>query len=114
MTNAALTFRDLRLRSVVVPLARPPFTRVVTIEEAAFLLLDLETEEGITGRAYLFGYSPAGNACFVPALGSRGTRMRWKSTPSMFKTRINTDESRYRQSHGKNYGTDHWFRVRGH
>ncbi len=68
MTDTALTFRDLRLRSVVVPMARPLVTRVVTIEAAAFLLIDLETEEGVTGRAYLFGYSAAGNACFVPAL----------------------------------------------
>ncbi len=68
MTNAVLTFRDLRLRSVVVPMARPLVTRVVTIEEAAFILLDLETEEGVTGRAYLFGYSAAGNACLMPAL----------------------------------------------
>ena len=68
MTDAALTIRDLRLRSVVVPLARPLVTRAVTIDKAAFLLLDLETEEGVTGRAYLFGYSAAGNACFVPAL----------------------------------------------
>ncbi len=68
MTNAALTFRDLRLRSVEVPLARPLVTRVVTIDKAAFVLIDLETEEGVTGRAYLFGYSGAGNACFMPAL----------------------------------------------
>ncbi|MDA1090987.1 MAG: mandelate racemase [Proteobacteria bacterium] len=68
MTNAALTIRDITLRSVVVPLARPLVTRVVTIDNAAFLLIDLETEEGITGRAYLFGYSAAGNACFAPPL----------------------------------------------
>ena len=68
MTDAALTIRDLRLRSVVVPLKRPLVTRVVTIDKAAFVLIDLETEEGVTGRAYLFGYSLAGNACFVPPL----------------------------------------------
>jgi mandelate racemase len=68
MTAAALTIRDLSLRSVVVPLPRPLVTRVVTIDKAAFVLIDLETEEGVTGRAYLFGYTLAGNACFAPAL----------------------------------------------
>jgi len=68
MTDAALTIRDLRLRSVAVPLKRPLVTRVVTIDKAAFVLIGLETEEGATGRAYLFGYSLAGNACFVPPL----------------------------------------------
>ncbi len=68
MTTDALTIRGLKLRSVVVPMARPLVTRVVTIENAAFLLIDLETEEGVTGRAYLFGYSAPGNACLAPPL----------------------------------------------
>ncbi|MCH8036740.1 MAG: mandelate racemase [Proteobacteria bacterium] len=61
MTHPKLTIRGLTIRSVLVPLARPLVTRVVTIERAPFLLLDLQTEEGITGRAYLFGYIPRGN-----------------------------------------------------
>jgi mandelate racemase len=61
MTLPKLTIRDLALRSVMVPLARPLVTRVVTITRAPLLLLDLLTEEGITGRTYLFGYIPRGN-----------------------------------------------------
>ena len=68
MTGGGFTIRGLSLRSVVVPMARPLVTRVVTIEKAAFVLIDLETEEGITGRSYLFGYSKAGNDCFLPPL----------------------------------------------
>ena len=68
MTGDALTIRRLKFRSVVVPMARPLVTRVVTIEAAAFILIDLETEQGVTGRSYLFGYSAAGNACLMPAL----------------------------------------------
>ena len=62
MTHPRLTIRDLAIRSVVVPLKRPLVTRVVTSERAPLLLLDLQTEEGVTGRAYLFGYIPRGNA----------------------------------------------------
>ena len=62
MTHPKLTIRDLTIRSVVVPLKRPLVTRVVSIARAPFLLLDLQTEEGVTGRAYLFGYVPRGNA----------------------------------------------------
>jgi len=76
MSGDTLTIRGLKLRSVVVPLRRPLVTRVVTIDRAAFVLLDLETEEGVTGRAYLFGYSLAGNACFMPALGWLGDAMK--------------------------------------
>ncbi len=61
MTHPKLTIRDLTIRSVVVPLKRPLVTRVVTIERAPFLLLDLHSEEGVTGRTYLFGYIPRGN-----------------------------------------------------
>ena len=68
MSGDGLTIRGLKLRSVVVPMARPLVTRVVTIEKAAFLLIDLETEEGVTGRSYLFGYSAPGNACLTPPL----------------------------------------------
>ncbi len=59
MTGLDLTIRDVRSRCVLVPLSRPLATRVVTIEQAALLLIDLYTEQGVTGRSYLFGYSPS-------------------------------------------------------
>jgi mandelate racemase len=67
MTHPKLTIRDLSLRAVQVPLARPLVTRVVTLESASLLLIDLLTEEGITGRAYLFGYTRRG-AVHIAAL----------------------------------------------
>ena len=66
MTGDGLTIRGVRLRSVVVPMKRALITRVVVIENAAFLLIDLETEEGITGRSYLFGYTENGNRYLAP------------------------------------------------
>jgi mandelate racemase len=62
MTDLRLTIRDMTLRAVEVPLARPLATRVVTIERAPLLLVDLHTEEGVAGRTYLFGYTARGSA----------------------------------------------------
>ena len=49
------TFRDLRVRSVAVPMRRPLGTSTTKLATALLALFDLETEEGITGRAYAFG-----------------------------------------------------------
>lgn len=51
-----LTVRDLRSTGVEVPMTVPLGTSRATITKAALLLIDLDTEEGITGRAYLFCY----------------------------------------------------------
>ncbi|MFQ5993484.1 MAG: enolase C-terminal domain-like protein [Acidiferrobacterales bacterium] len=59
-TDAKLTIRDLTLRAVVVPIRRPLATRVVTIDKAPLLLIDLHTDQGITGSSYLFGYLERG------------------------------------------------------
>ena len=51
-----LTLRSLSGRAVAVPMKRPLGTSVETIKVASLLLIDLATEEGITGRAYAFCY----------------------------------------------------------
>jgi L-alanine-DL-glutamate epimerase-like enolase superfamily enzyme len=56
--EASMRIRGVTTRPVVVPLSRPIVTASGTIAEAPLLLIDLETEEGVTGRAYLFGYQP--------------------------------------------------------
>jgi mandelate racemase len=53
-----LTIRELRARAVVAPLERPIRTAVGEVPSAPLVLLDVVTEEGVTGRAYLFGYTP--------------------------------------------------------
>ncbi len=68
MANLNLTIRGITTRSVIVPVARPLVTRVVTIEQAPLLLIDLHTEEGVTGRTYLFGYLKRGNAYLAALL----------------------------------------------
>jgi mandelate racemase len=66
MPTPKLTIRDVKLRAVKVPLKRPLVTKVVTIETAPLLLIDLITEEGVTGHAYLFGYLQNGADYLAP------------------------------------------------
>ena len=58
-TLPRLTIRALRAMGVEVPMARPLGTSAATVRVAPLLLVDLETEEGVTGRAYLFCYVPS-------------------------------------------------------
>jgi mandelate racemase len=62
MAAALLTVRSVRATPVEVPMARPLGTSAQTIRTAPLLLIDLETEEGVTGRAYLFCYTRAAAA----------------------------------------------------
>jgi len=61
---APLTIRALRGTPVEVPLNFVLGTSAVAVRKAPLLLVDLETEEGVTGRTYLFCYLPAA----VPAI----------------------------------------------
>jgi mandelate racemase len=54
---ALLTLRAIHATAVEVPIARPLGTSAQTMRTAPLLLIDLETEEGITGHAYLFCYT---------------------------------------------------------
>lgn len=54
-----LTVRALSATPVQVPMRRPLGTSAQTIDSAALLLLDLDTDEGIRGHAYAFCYLPA-------------------------------------------------------
>jgi mandelate racemase len=59
-----LTIRALRATGVAVPMTYALGTSRATITTAPLLLIDLDTEEGVTGRAYLWCYLPAA----VPAI----------------------------------------------
>ena len=49
--------RGVRARAVVVPLARPVKNAFGIIEAAPLVLIDIVTDRGVTGHAYIFGYS---------------------------------------------------------
>jgi len=53
-----LTISDIRARAVIAPLRRPVRTASGAIDASPLLLLDVLTEQGVTGSAYLFAYTP--------------------------------------------------------
>ncbi len=55
-TRTRLSIRGARTRAVLVPMKRPLRTSVGTVTAAPLVLIDLETDQGIVGRAYLFSY----------------------------------------------------------
>lgn len=69
MNHPRLTLRALRARGVEVPMKLPLGTSAGTIRSAPLLLVDLETEEGVTGRSWLFCYFPAAAAAIAAVLG---------------------------------------------
>jgi mandelate racemase len=52
-----LTIRSVTARAVIAPLSRPVRTASGEIPAAPSLLIDIATEQGVTGRAYLFAYT---------------------------------------------------------
>ncbi len=58
MTLPALTIRSLRTTILAVPMKRPLGTSAQMVRTAPLLLVDLETEQGVTGRTYLYCYLP--------------------------------------------------------
>ena len=56
MGALTLTVRGVRTRAVDVPLRRPLVAKIATFESAPLLLVDIETEQGVSGRTYLFLY----------------------------------------------------------
>ena len=55
-----LTIRSARTTPVLVPMKFALGTSAARVTEAPLLLIDIETEEGVTGRGYLFCYRPSG------------------------------------------------------
>ncbi len=58
MSNDPLTIKNFRVRAVNVPIKRPLATASGLIGFAPLVLLDLETEQGITGHSYVFAVTP--------------------------------------------------------
>ena len=63
-----LTFKDVRVRPVVLRLKRPVVARIATITDWPLILIDLYTEEGVVGHSYLEPYVVKSMRYLVPAL----------------------------------------------
>lgn len=51
------TITQVRARPVMVPLKRPPIAASGTVPEAPLMLLDIDTDAGMTGNSYLFAFT---------------------------------------------------------
>ena len=65
----SLTVRAVRARPVEVPLNFVLGTSQGALRHVPLLLVDLETEEGVTGRSWLFCYVPAVGAAIASLIG---------------------------------------------
>ena len=73
---AGLVVRDVTIRSVVVPLRRPLATKVGDFSQWPLLLIDVTTEQGITGRGYLAPYLDRAAAALRTVLEDLGAAAR--------------------------------------
>jgi mandelate racemase len=67
-TPPRLTVHSIRSVAVSVPMRFVLGTSAASLREAPLLLIDLATHEGVTGRAYLFGYRPSGSEAIAAVL----------------------------------------------
>jgi mandelate racemase len=73
MQLPSLTFKGIRARPVLLQLERPVVARIATIRQWPLILIDLYTEEGIVGRAYLEPYIAHSMKYLIPALNDFAT-----------------------------------------
>jgi mandelate racemase len=76
MALERLTFKSIRARPVVLKLTRPVVARIASITDWPLILIDLHTEEGVTGRSYLEPYIAKAMRYLVPALHDLGEMLK--------------------------------------
>jgi mandelate racemase len=58
MSASRLTIRSVKARSVNAPISRPVKNAFGVIPSAPLVLIDVATDQGVTGHAYIFAYMP--------------------------------------------------------
>src|ERR1700739_4878893 len=57
MSKSTPSIKSVKARAVVTPMSRPVKNAFGVIDVAPLLLIDVATDQGITGHSYLFAYS---------------------------------------------------------
>jgi mandelate racemase len=57
MSTTIPAIRSVKARAVIAPISRPVKNAFGVIEAAPLVLIDIETDQGITGRSYIFAYA---------------------------------------------------------
>jgi mandelate racemase len=75
LTSLTLTIRAVRTVAVHVPMKRPLGTSARRMDTAPLVLIDVDTEEAVSGRAYVFCYLPAATAAVEAILSEVAARV---------------------------------------
>lgn len=76
MASPSLTLRAISARPVLLKLKRPVVARIATMADWPMVLIDLQTEEGVTGRSYLEPYAVQSMKYLVAALEDLGRSLK--------------------------------------
>ena len=76
MQHSPLTLRNITARAVVLKLKRPIVARIMTISDWPLILIDLETEQGVTGRSYVGPYNAASIKYLLPVIRDFGVQFK--------------------------------------
>ncbi len=57
MSKSVPAIRSVNARALVVPISRPVKNAFGVIEAAPLVLIDVETDQGVTGHSYIFAYA---------------------------------------------------------
>jgi mandelate racemase len=57
MSKSVPAIRNVKARALVVPLKRPVKNAFGVIDAGPLVLIDVETDQGVTGRSYIFAYA---------------------------------------------------------
>jgi mandelate racemase len=79
MSNADLTMRSVAARAVDAPISRPVKNAFGIISSAPLVLIDVATDQGITGRAYIFAYTKLTLAPLVRLINDIGSELAGKA-----------------------------------
>jgi mandelate racemase len=72
MSAATATIRGVTARAVIAPISRPVKNAFGVIEAAPLVLIDVATDQGVTGSSYIFAYSKLTLAPLVHLIGDIG------------------------------------------
>ena len=79
MRTTTATIRSVKARAVDVPISRPVKNAFGVIRSAPLVLIDVATDQGITGRSYIFGYARLTLKPLVQLIGEIGSDLTGKA-----------------------------------
>jgi mandelate racemase len=79
MSATTPAIRGVKARSVIAPISRPVKNAFGVIEAAPLVLIDVETDQGITGRSYIFAYAKLTLAPLVHLIEQIGRDLKGKA-----------------------------------